>query len=65
MPAAQANWIETNQRQLMAAVAELHELFEWHAWSMERRAPDSPKPPLGKAAPRTLDTPRCPPGPEH
>jgi hypothetical protein len=56
MAAAQANWIESNQRELMAAVGEVRALLEWHARNKEKRVAESQKPPLGQAAPRALQT---------
>jgi hypothetical protein len=57
MATAQGNWIETNQRELMAAVGEVRGLLEGHAQNKGgREAAESQKAAFGKAAPRTLET---------
>src|SRR5277367_1449739 len=58
MATAQANWIETNQRELMAAVGEVRELLERHARSKAGREPaeKSQEPRFGTAAPRGLES---------
>jgi hypothetical protein len=57
MATAQANWIETNQRELMAAVGEVRELLERHTRIKASREPsESQKPRLGTAAPRALES---------